>query len=138
MPDYAKSDGITTVEAHVQHLQDEREGMLPFRSFVMRKYLERTGRDLNKMLHRSIVWHDEGKRDPKWQYHCRTNTLRNVHVRHELISLVAMHKQGVEASSPVPCVPQCAERKSRTQSIVDRQGGEGSFHVYSGFRKHLP
>ena len=101
MPDYAKSDGITTVEAHVQHLQDEREGMLPFRSFVMRKYLERTGRDLNKMLHRSIVWHDEGKRDPKWQYHCRTNTLRNVHVRHELISLVAMHKQGVEASSPV-------------------------------------
>lgn len=101
MPDYAKSDGITTIEAHVQHLQDEREVMKPFRSFVLQKYFERTSRDLNKMLHRSIVWHDEGKRDPTWQYHCRMDTLRNAKVRHELVSLLEMHKRGIDASPPV-------------------------------------
>lgn len=74
--------------------------MLLFRAFVVRKYHERTGRHLDKMLHRSIVWHDEGKKDAGWQDACRRNRLQDAKVRHELVSLVRMHKAEVDASSP--------------------------------------
>ncbi len=75
--------------------------MLPFRAFVVQKYHERTARHLDKMLHRSILWHDEGKKDEQWQKHCRSNSLQLAKVRHELVSLVAMHKAKVDASPPV-------------------------------------
>jgi CRISPR-associated endonuclease/helicase Cas3 len=98
---WAKTGGKITLEAHVQHLYEERDVMLPYRAFVVQKYHERTGRHLDKMLHRSIFWHDEGKKDSEWQKHCRSNSLHLAKVRHELVSLVEMHHAKSDASPPV-------------------------------------
>jgi CRISPR-associated endonuclease/helicase Cas3 len=97
---WAKTDG-TTLPDHVRHLFEERDTLLPLRSFVLEKYYARTGSKLDKMLHNSITWHDEGKKDDVWQQHCRSNSLRFVKMRHELVSLCRMHRAGIIASAAV-------------------------------------
>jgi len=108
---WAKTGFKVTLEEHVQHLLDERDILLACRPFVVQKYHERTARHLGRMLHRSILWHDEGKKDAVWQKHCRSNSLHLAKVRHELVSLLAMHKAGVEASPPVRVAIAAHHRK---------------------------
>ena len=76
METLAKSDGVT-LKQHTQDVRDQATQLLASRpmkdgrSFVARKYLQRTGHDLSAVLDKAIRWHDTGKTHPQWQEACR-------------------------------------------------------------------
>lgn len=72
----AKSDG-TTLEQHTQDVRYEAAQLVASRlmsngrSFVVEKYLQRTGRELATLLDEVAIWHDDGKKHTQWQTACR-------------------------------------------------------------------
>lgn len=99
---------------HIDHVRDEfLKGILPRRDFVINKYARMVGgADLTSLTLQSIQWHDEGKKDPRWQEPCRkdyaewkgwvdggriSNEPRGVNlqksgIRHEMASLTSVLK----------------------------------------------
>ncbi len=110
----AKPDAKTEVylDQHVEHLQNQWENDIsPLRKYIIRKYADLTGQDLEKLVWSSIRWHDEGKKDDRWQNACRKDFaesrrtgrssgrhLQKAGIRHELASLQAIHDANAKLS----------------------------------------
>ena len=115
MTHLAKPDG-TLLTDHVQHLNEQADQLLSVReNFLRRKYEALTGADITKRLRSSIRWHDEGKKDDRWQIPCQKDYAKynpiakktsGIHllkagIRHELASLEFLHQAGKKLSMPV-------------------------------------
>lgn len=97
-----------TLAGHTQRVCDEAARVASARSFVCRKYQQRTGGDLAVLLHESALWHDAGKRHERWQKPCQEDyresvrtkkdcgsRIRRAGIRHELASLKFMREANV-------------------------------------------
>lgn len=98
-----------TLAGHTQRVCDEAARVASARSFVCRKYRQRTGEDLAVLLHESAFWHDAGKRHERWQKACQEDyresvrtkkdcgsRIRRAGIRHELASLKFMREAPVD------------------------------------------
>lgn len=98
-----------TLAGHTQRVCDEAARVASARSFVCRKYRQRTGEDLAVLLHESALWHDAGKRHERWQKPCQEDyresvrtkkdcgsRIRRAGIRHELASLKFMREANVD------------------------------------------
>jgi len=126
MTDLAKPSGIT-IEEHVEHLRNQAIPMLAVRPVALRKYEERTKQDLSKSLDDAIWWHNEGKRNSKWQEACRLDyedfvrsgkdgEPRGVHlqkceVRHEISSILRAERNKASLSDPIRVAIAAHHRK---------------------------
>jgi CRISPR-associated endonuclease/helicase Cas3 len=102
MNNLAKPTLDISVEEHAKHVQDEAQEILASRPFVVSKYKSIVGKDLSKRVDTAAKYHDEGKKNIKWQNACRkdheifkaTNEpskmyhLRKAKFRHEIASLL--------------------------------------------------
>jgi CRISPR-associated endonuclease/helicase Cas3 len=101
-----------TLADHTQHVRDEAARLLAARPFLARKYLARTGRDLNSLVDTAARWHDEGKLHHDWQQACQQDyqeylrrgfttgaNLKQAGVRHEMESLVRLN---LSTDKPLP------------------------------------
>ena len=91
-----------SVEEHAKHVQDEAQVILASRPFVISKYKSIVGKDLSKRVDAAAKYHDEGKKNKRWQNACKkdheifkaTNEpskmfhLRKAKFRHEIASLL--------------------------------------------------
>lgn len=76
----AKSDGITTVEMHTNHVITAGNNLLSTLSFTPEERVYWSGK-----LYRCAVLHDLGKIHPEFQ--SRLNGAKDVSIRHEILSL---------------------------------------------------
>jgi CRISPR-associated endonuclease/helicase Cas3 len=94
----AKTDG-TTLEEHVNHVIRECEDILSNHAFVVNQYKEVAKNDISDCLRQAAKFHDEGKKDERWQKAIKKDqkavkngereyNLRNVGFRHEIQSLI--------------------------------------------------
>lgn len=102
----AKPSGVT-LEQHTENVRKEAATILQSRPFFVQKYARFCERDLAQTLDLIALWHDEGKRHPKWQRACQldyehfqktgkvgSHLLRSG-VRHEMESLRLAHEARV-------------------------------------------
>lgn len=95
MEPLAKPYDITLAQ-HVRNLQCEGRDLHTAFPFVYEKYNRLTGCSLSTLLEQAIQWHDEGKKDERWQSACRkdydsgrkTGYLNKTGIRHEIESLI--------------------------------------------------
>jgi len=76
---------------HTDNVYNEFKKLLTYRKYVFSKYSNRTGIPLDivqEELMYSILLHDYGKCNEKWQNHCKVGNLINVGIRHEFIYLI--------------------------------------------------
>jgi CRISPR-associated endonuclease/helicase Cas3 len=133
-----------TLAAHTQRVCDEAARVAAARSFVCRKFRQRTGEDLAALLHESALWHDAGKRHERWQKPCqedyresvRTNKdcgshIRRAGIRHELASLKFMREANVELPLTVRAAVAAHHSKlSRRHEKRWKDDGEPTFEVF--------
>lgn len=98
-----------TLAGHTKRVCDEAARVATARSFVCRKYRQRTGEDFAVLLHQSALWHDAGKLHERWQKPCQEDyresvrtgkdcgsRIRRAGIRHELASLKFMREANVD------------------------------------------
>lgn len=64
--DLAKTDGLT-LEEHINDVLHEAEKIIEHFDFVVNKYNQTTGKDLQRRLEGACYFHDEGKKHNYWQ-----------------------------------------------------------------------
>lgn len=100
----AKPTGIT-LEQHSKDVEAEAEYLADSHPFVVEKYRSFTGKDFKKRVKIAGKFHDEGKKDERWQKACQEDyerfqrgekygsSLTKVKMRHEIASLTLLkHK----------------------------------------------
>lgn len=100
----AKPTGVT-LERHSKDVEAEAEHLALSHPFVVEKYRKFTGKDFTKRVKIAGKYHDEGKKDVRWQRACQEDyekflkgekyggSLMKVKMRHEIASLTRLrHK----------------------------------------------
>jgi CRISPR-associated endonuclease/helicase Cas3 len=135
-----------TLDAHTQRVRDEAARVTSARPFVCRKYRERTGEDLPALLDQSALWHDQGKRHPRWQGPCQEDYRESVRtdrdcgsrirwagIRHELVSLKLMREAKVDLPLTVRAAVAAHHSKlSRRHEKRWQDKEEPEFEVFWG------
>jgi CRISPR-associated endonuclease/helicase Cas3 len=133
-----------TLAGHTQRVCDEAARVASARSFVCRKYQQRTGEDLAVLLHESAFWHDAGKRHERWQKPCQEDyresvrtkkdcgsRIRRAGIRHELASLKFMREANVDLPLTVRAAVAAHHSKlSRRHEKRWKDDSEPTFEVF--------
>ncbi|MFL6210904.1 MAG: CRISPR-associated helicase Cas3' [Pyrinomonadaceae bacterium] len=133
-----------TLAAHTRRVCDEAARVASARSFVCRKYWQRTGEDLAVLLHQSALWHDAGKRHERWQKPCQEDyresvrtkkdcgsRIRRAGIRHELASLKFMREGNVDLPLTVRAAVAAHHSKlSRRHEKRWKDEAEPTFEVF--------
>ncbi|HEV7842897.1 MAG TPA: CRISPR-associated helicase Cas3', partial [Pyrinomonadaceae bacterium] len=133
-----------TLAGHTQRVCDEAARVASARSFVCRKYRQRTGEDLAVLLHESALWHDAGKRHERWQKPCQEDyresirtkkdcgsRIRRAGIRHELASLKFMREANVGLPLTVRAAVAAHHSKlSRRHEKRWKDDSEPTFEVF--------
>lgn len=133
-----------TLAGHTQRVCDEAARIASARSFVCRKYRQRTGEDLAVLLHESALWHDAGKRHERWQKPCQEDYresvrtkkdcgshIRRAGIRHELASLKFMREANVDLPLTVRAAVAAHHSKlSRRHEKRWKDDNEPTFEVF--------
>lgn len=95
----AKPKG-TTLKEHIENVTNEAIKIIQKHSFVIKKYEQLTGKNLEKRLKVAAKFHDDGKKHLKWQNACKKENeiylttqkvmggyLQKTGIRHEMESL---------------------------------------------------
>ncbi len=114
-----KNQNIISLKKHTTNVADEMSLIIRRQPFVINKLKELLGITddfISKSLTYSVVFHDIGKAEDQWQFHCNNNTLMNVELRHEFISLFTI----------IDCLPNSTKD---SPSIL-------YFHIFAAILSH--
>lgn len=155
----AKPSGIT-LEQHQADVMSEGVSLSEQIPFTFEKYEQRTGKNLLRRLELVCKYHDEGKKNEKWQYACQKDyesflkwqaknkgsfgdyskenyneagkNIRNSGIRHEFQSLAKTLKY--KMSSPLQTAI-AAHHSKLSFRFEDRWSNEGCKEIWDNFRK---
>jgi CRISPR-associated endonuclease/helicase Cas3 len=139
-----------SIEEHTDNVKNEAQNILASRPFIIKKYKERTGKDLAKRVLTAVKYHDIGKGNVLWQEACKADYdifkrtknpakmhhLRKANFRHEIGSLLT---KGLDKLSDQVKVAIGAHHGKLAESDYhrwedDRQKGKELWKYFKGLK----